>query len=72
MELSLNVFARMHTIDVNKNQKMHEANIENSTTHDDPSKVEKLILGPETTKKSTSRKKGQKLNRMCLENNLEK
>jgi hypothetical protein len=60
-------FVTMHTIDVNKNQNRHEADTTNSRTHDDPFEAAKSILGPETTKKSTRRQKGQKLNRMCLE-----
>ena len=66
MTLHLSAIARMHTNDVYKDQKRHKIDIKDSTSHEESSKVTKLIPGLETTKISTRMKKCRRLNRMCL------
>ena len=67
MALYISVFARMHTNDVNDDQKRHTTNTKYSTSYEKSSKAKKLILEPEITRISTRMQKCRRLNRMCLE-----
>ena len=62
----------MHTNDVQIDHERHKANRIDSKTHKKNSKATKLIPRPEITEISTKMQKCKKLNRICLEKNMEK
>ena len=61
----------MLTNDAKNDQKRHKTGTIESTSQNKASEATKLILKPETTRISTRMKKCRRLNRMCLDQNLE-
>ena len=69
--LYFSAFAKILQKDVNKDKKRDKDDKKYNTNHDKSSEAMKLIPRPKTTKISTRMQKCKKLNRICLEENLE-